>query len=54
MMDIRATIAVAFADLLGVPVKVREDYHRPDWSVSLDITGEPCGASGIGIHGRPI
>lgn len=47
-MDIRASIAVAFANMLGVPVKVREDYHRPEWLVALDVSGEPVDAGLFG------
>ena len=45
-MDIRATLALGFADLLGVRVKVREDYHRPEWSVAADVSGQPVNAGG--------
>jgi hypothetical protein len=44
MRALRASLAVAVAKLLGVPVKVREDFHRPEWLVTLDIAGEPVNA----------
>jgi hypothetical protein len=50
-MNIRATMAVSFAGLLGVPVKVREDYLRPEWLVALDVAGQPFNSEGTAPHG---
>ena len=44
MKTLRANLAVAVAKLLGVPVKVREDFHRPEWLVTLDVGGQPINA----------
>jgi hypothetical protein len=43
MKALRANLAVAIAKLLGVPVKVREDFHRPEW-LGLDVGLEPIDA----------
>lgn len=45
----RASLAVAIAKLLGVPV-----IHRPDLSVTLDVAGQPVSAGLLGLPSRPL
>jgi hypothetical protein len=50
MKAIRASLAVTIAKLLGVPVKVREDFHRPEWLVSPNVAGQPIGSCGSSVQ----
>lgn len=50
MKTLRANLAVAIAKLLGVPVKVREDFHRPEWLVAFNVAGQPSGSRALGVE----
>ncbi len=54
MKAVRANLAVGIAKLLGVPVKVREEFHRPDWSVATDVAGQPINSGLTGVKGSPV
>ena len=52
MKNLRAAIAVAFAKLIGVNVKVREDFFRPDW-LGENVGPQPSHTGGLGVDGCP-
>ena len=54
MKAVRANLAVAIAKLLGVPVRVREDFHRPRRLVALDVGVQPINSGLTGVQGSPV